>query len=150
MKSVLIIEDDAVLRAATYMVLIEEGFKVKTAENGREGIELLEQYIFDVVLCDITMPEMNGFQVLNFLKMNSDISIPVFIFLTEKSEREDLRKGMELGADDYIPKPFTREELLISLSVQIQKKEQYLKKYNIEKNILELLKGKITPDSDVK
>lgn len=143
MKSVLIIEDDAVLRAATYMVLDEEGFKVKTAENGKEGVELLDKFLFDIVLCDITMPEMDGFQVLSFLKLNLKDSMPVFIFLTNRSEREDFRKGMELGADDYITKPYTREELIKSISVQVQKKEQYFKKYNIEKNILEMLKEKI-------
>lgn len=150
MKSVLIIEDDAVLRAATYMVLTEEGFNVKTADNGKEGIKLLEKYIFDIVLCDINMPEMNGYQVINFLKMNSKILMPVFIYLTEKSTRVDLRKGMELGADDYIIKPFTREELLSSLSTQIQKKEQCLRKYNIEKDLLELLKSKIIPELNSK
>lgn len=112
MKKVLLIEDDKVLRENTAELLELASYEVIKASNGKKGIEAARQHHPDVIVCDIMMPEMDGYQVLeNLAEDHSTQGIP-FIFLSAKTERKDVRKGMELGADDYITKPFEEAELI--------------------------------------
>jgi DNA-binding LytR/AlgR family response regulator len=145
MKSILIIEDDIIIREATISILTDEGFSVDAASNGSDGLKLIKKNNYDVILCDILMPEMNGFDVLENMNSLNLKSRPVFIYLTAKSERPDYRKGMELGADDFIPKPFSREELLKSIDTQLRKKEESSNKIDIENEVLRILTENLNP-----
>ena len=112
MTKILLIEDDNVLRENTAELLELAQYKVVTASNGRKGIAAAKLQLPDIIVCDIMMPEIDGYQVLeNLAKDQSTQAIP-FIFLSAKTERKDVRKGMELGADDYITKPFEEAELV--------------------------------------
>lgn len=121
MKKVLIIEDEMEFRKSVSDMLRYENFKVLTAENGIKGLELAKKECPDVILCDIMMPELNGYEVLkNLNKKCAPLPVP-FIFLTALNRRKNYRQGMELGADDYLTKPFTREELLEAISSRLEK-----------------------------
>jgi DNA-binding LytR/AlgR family response regulator len=123
-KTILIIEDEKGIRENVKYLLESENYDVITANNGQEGIELVEEYKPDLIICDIMMPGMSGFDVLkSLLEKGSPLSIP-FIFLTAKVERSDLRTGMGLGADDYIFKPFEADELLSAVSTRLNKFER--------------------------
>lgn len=120
-KSVLIIEDNLDIREGTTEILQLANYSVYSAENGKSGVELAQQHLPDIILCDIMMPELDGYGVLYLLhKIEKTSDIP-FIFLTAKAERADLRKGMEMGADDYLTKPFTDIELLSAIEARLQK-----------------------------
>jgi DNA-binding LytR/AlgR family response regulator len=150
MKSVLIIEDDIIIREATIKILSDSGFSVDSASNGNEGLKLIKRNKYDVILCDIMMPEMNGFEVLENMKALKLNSKPVFIYLTAKSERPDYRQGMEMGADDFIPKPFTREELLKAIDTQLRKKEESNNKIDIEQEVIRILNEKLNSEGQKK
>ena len=127
MKKILIIEDNEDVRENIADILELANYKVNTAENGKTGLEKAKQLLPDVILCDIMMPELDGYQVLEYLnKSTKTASIP-FIFLTAKTEKNDVRKGMNLGADDYLTKPFTENELLDAVESRL-KKHDFLKK----------------------
>ena len=122
-KKVLIIEDNDDIRENVIEILELAGYTVASANNGKEGVELAFQDIPDIILCDIMMPEMDGYGVLYMLSKRSEtIAIP-FIFLTAKAEHFDRRKGMEMGADDYLTKPFDDMELLNAIESRLKKKE---------------------------
>ncbi len=121
MKKILVIEDNQDVRENTADILELEGFEVTTAENGKIGVELATQLLPDVIVCDIMMPFLDGYEVLEELNKNPQTSSIPFIFLTAKTERTDLRKGMNLGADDYLTKPFTEEELLEAIESRLKK-----------------------------
>ncbi len=128
MKKILIIEDDKILMETATEFLREEGFEVYNAPQGTEGIKMASTLLPDVILCDIYMPGIDGYQV--FLKLQSDYEtsrIP-FIFMTAKAEKEDIRYGMLLGADDYITKPLDFLELKKSIQTRIEKFEKTIKK----------------------
>ncbi|GGW29426.1 response regulator [Arenibacter certesii] len=112
MKQVLIIEDDPILRENTAEILELADFQVCTASNGNSGVRLAKKHLPDIIICDIMMPELDGYGVLESLSQEKVTNQIPFIFLSAKTEKEDIRKGMELGADDYIAKPFTEAELL--------------------------------------
>ncbi len=112
MKKVLIIEDDTILRENTAELLQLSNYKTLTATNGEKGVEMVKQHLPDIIICDIMMPEMDGYGVLNSLLQDEATKHIPFIFLSAKTERKDIRKGMELGADDYLPKPFEESELI--------------------------------------
>ncbi|WP_423127267.1 hybrid sensor histidine kinase/response regulator [Gaoshiqia sp. Z1-71] len=120
-KTILIIEDKQELREEISETLKFEGYQVMETSSGAEGIRLAAQLLPDVILCDIMMPEPDGFVVLSQLKENLKTAMIPFIYITALSDRADIRKGMELGADDYLIKPFSREELLNSIFTQIAK-----------------------------
>lgn len=121
MKQVLLIEDDTTLRENTAELLELENYKVITASNGKEGLDLAKKELPDVIVCDIMMPKLDGYGVLAGLsKLEKTKYIP-FIFLSAKTERKDVRKGMNLGADDYITKPFEEEELLTAIESRLAK-----------------------------
>ncbi|GAB3958428.1 hypothetical protein GCM10028805_52740 [Spirosoma harenae] len=117
---ILLIEDDVQMRENVEELLTLEGFQVETATNGREGICQALLHTPDLILCDIMMPEVSGYQVLEVVRSNRLISKVPFIFLTAKSDPTDLRRGMELGADDYLTKPFTFQNLLTTIESQLK------------------------------
>ncbi|TYB79478.1 response regulator [Bizionia myxarmorum] len=133
MKKILIIEDNQDVRENTAEILELENYIVTTAENGKIGVQKALEDIPDIIICDIMMPELDGYGVFESLNNNSKTASIPFIFLTSKSERSDLRKGMNLGADDYLTKPFLDSELLEAIECRI-KKNDFLKK-EFSKNI---------------
>ncbi|MBL8011915.1 MAG: response regulator, partial [Flavobacteriales bacterium] len=112
MKTILLIEDDSDVRENTAEILELANYRVLKAENGRRGVEMARKEQPDLVLCDIMMPELDGYGVLHLLGRDPATAEVPFIFLTAKAERSEVRKGMELGADDYLTKPFDESELL--------------------------------------
>tara|TARA_R110002096_G_scaffold146518_5_gene305099 strand:+ start:2129 stop:3181 length:1053 start_codon:yes stop_codon:yes gene_type:complete len=121
MKKVLLIEDDAIIRENTAELLELSNFNVITAPNGNIGVELAKRDTPDIVVCDIMMPELDGYGVIEALSKNNETKYIPFIFLSAKTERTDVRKGMDLGADDYITKPFTEEELISAIESRLAK-----------------------------
>lgn len=121
MKKILLIEDDVVLRENTAELLELSNYEVVTAPNGRLGVEKAIQHLPNIVICDIMMPELDGYGVLEALAKNENTKHIPFIFLSAKTERKDVRKGMDLGADDYITKPFEEEELISAIESRLAK-----------------------------
>lgn len=133
MKTILLIEDNVDVRENTAEILELANYKVLQAENGKLGVEIAQKMKPDLIICDIMMPVLDGYGVIHLLnKSNETASIP-FIFLTAKSERLDYRKGMEMGADDYISKPFDDIELLKAVESRLKKNE--ILKTEFSKNI---------------
>lgn len=133
MKTILLIEDNKDVRENTADILELENYNVSTAENGKIGVEKALKTHPDLIICDIMMPELDGYGVFERLSNNIKTSSIPFIFLTAKSEKTDLRKGMNLGADDYLTKPFEEVELLDAIACRIRKNNFLKKKYS--KNI---------------
>lgn len=121
MKQLLLIEDNQEIRENTAEILELAGYKVQTAANGKIGVELALQQRPDLVICDIMMPVLDGYGVLHLLHKNPELTGIPFIFLTAKAERTDFRKAMEMGADDYITKPFNDIELLNAIESRLKK-----------------------------
>ncbi|NOR86745.1 MAG: response regulator [Bacteroidales bacterium] len=147
MKKILVIEDTANVRENICEILETEEYEVHSAENGKLGLELAANIQPDLVLCDIMMPVMDGYEVLKEMRKNIATSTVPFIFLTAKNTRTDQRAGMELGADDYIPKPFTIEELLGAVSMRLKRSAEFIE--NSEKKLNELTKNMGTPITEV-
>jgi CRP-like cAMP-binding protein/CheY-like chemotaxis protein len=122
-KTILVIDDNNDLRENTAEILDLAGYNTLTAENGKRGVEVATREKPDLIVCDIMMPELDGYGVLHLLKKNPDTERIPFIFLTAKTERSDFRKGMEMGADDYVTKPFEDIELLNAIEVRLKKSE---------------------------
>ncbi len=121
MIKILIIEDTVLLRENIADALELEGYEVIHADDGHSGIVKARECMPDLILCDIMMPDMNGYEVLKLLK-TTDGQVPFpFIFITALAERKDFREGMELGADDYLVKPFTINELLNAINTRLSK-----------------------------
>ncbi|HEY4935550.1 MAG TPA: response regulator [Puia sp.] len=122
-KSILVIDDNKDIRENTAEILDLAGYKTFTAENGKKGVEIALKERPSLIICDIMMPELDGYGVLHLIRKNpGTIHIP-FIFLTAKTERTDFRKGMEMGADDFITKPFEDIELLNAVEIRLKKFE---------------------------
>ncbi len=128
MKQILIIEDDKTLRENTRELLEMENYRVFTAENGKEGMEAAIRLKPDLIISDILMPVMDGYQLLKSLYRDSETREIPFIFLSAKSEAEDIRIGMNMGADDYLTKPFLEMDLLRAVKTRISKHEKLQKK----------------------
>lgn len=122
-QQVLIIEDNTDIRENVVEILELADYKVLQADNGKTGVELALKNKPDIILCDIMMPDLDGYGVLYMLNKNPDTAAIPFIFLTAKAERIDFRKGMEMGADDYLTKPFDDLELLNAIETRLKKKE---------------------------
>ena len=129
-KKVLIIEDNNDIRENVIEILELAGYQVFEANNGKAGVDLAIKNKPDIILCDIMMPELDGYGVLYLLNKNTETAAIPFIFLTAKTERLDLRKGMEMGADDYLTKPFDDMELLSAIESRLKKKEQQQNYYS--------------------
>ena len=130
MKTILLIEDDEIIRENTAELLELAGFAVLTAENGQLGVAQALATKPDLVVCDIMMPELDGYGVLQIFNQNAQLAGVPFIFLTAKTERSDLRRGMELGADDYLTKPFDRAELLSAITGRLNRFEHLKPDYD--------------------
>ncbi|MEM6831364.1 MAG: response regulator [Bacteroidota bacterium] len=152
-KSILVIEDQQDIRENIAELLELSNYSVTTAGDGKEGVKQAIETVPDLILCDIMMPQMDGYEVLYLLSKNpSTASIP-FIFLTAKAEKSDFRKGMNMGADDYITKPFDEMELLGAIERRIARHQELAKSSELEdfvrsatkfKNIGELEKERKT------
>src|SRR5574338_89277 len=121
MKKILIIEDNEDIRSNTAEILELSNYKVTVAENGKTGVSKALENLPDLVICDIMMPELDGYGVLHALQRNEATKNIPFIFLTAKAERSYMRKAMDLGADDYLTKPFDGTELLNAVSGRLKK-----------------------------
>ena len=121
MKTILVIEDQPVMRHKTVTILKMEGYEVLEAPNGAEGIRLAHEELPDLILCDIMMPDRDGYAVLQAVRTNKITATTPFIFFTAKGEKGDLRAGMNLGADDYLVKPTPRAELLEALEARFER-----------------------------
>lgn len=152
MKKILLIEDNDDIRNNTAEILELSNYKVIVAENGKIGVEKAMEHSPDLIICDIMMPVLDGYGVLHAVHKNDAIKNTPFIFLTAKTERSDFRKGMELGADDYITKPFSGTELLNAVDSRLKKLDllkqelspgleglQYLMQASLGKNVLQSL-----------
>ncbi|MEH6537189.1 MAG: response regulator [Psychroserpens sp.] len=121
MKEVLLIEDDTVLRENTAELLELSNYKVITAANGQIGLEMAKKNRPNIIICDIMMPVLDGYGVLEGLSKQNETKFIPFIFLSAKTERQDVRKGMDLGADDYITKPFSEDEIISAIESRMAK-----------------------------
>lgn len=124
-KKVLVIEDHASMRRNLLMILEMEGYQPLGAENGRVGLEIIRREGPDVIVCDVMMPELDGYGVLQAVRADPATATTPFIFLTARGERVDVRTGMNLGADDYLTKPAGREELLAAIEARLERREAY-------------------------
>src|SRR5207248_9526251 len=129
-KTVLVIDDNMDIRENTSEILELAGYKTFTAENGKQGVEIAQKEKPSLIVCDIMMPDLDGYGVLHLLRKNEETQNIPFIFLTAKTERSDFRKGMEMGADDYITKPFDEIELLNAVEIRFKKYEILEQKYS--------------------
>ncbi|WP_134088280.1 response regulator [Olivibacter sp. XZL3] len=123
MKTVLIVEDNDDIRESTAEILTLAGYNVFTAPEGRSGVDLALKSKPDIILCDIMMPNLDGYGVLFLLGKHKETADIPFIFLTAKAERADMRKAMEMGADDYLTKPFDDVELLNAIETRLRKRD---------------------------
>lgn len=132
MKKILVIEDEELVRENLLELLDAEGFDAIGAENGVEGVDLAKALTPDLILCDVMMPGLDGYSVLTALRQEAGLATIPFIFLTAKAAKTDFRQGMELGADDYLTKPFTRAELLGAIATQFKKQAAVQERYHSE------------------
>lgn len=124
-QKILVIEDADALRKDIMEMLTFEGFEVFGAGNGVQGLQVARETHPDLIICDIMMPELDGYGVLEGLQKDGDgVTVP-FVFLTAKADKTDIRVGMQRGADDYLPKPFTASELITSVRKQLEKRAAY-------------------------
>ena len=131
MKKILIIEDNLEVRENTKEILSLANYDVVSAESGKIGVDVAQHERPDLIICDIMMPELDGYGVLHILsKIEETASIP-FIFLSAKAEKSDVRKGMDLGADDYLTKPFDDTDLLNAIEARLKKFEIHQKQYDV-------------------
>jgi CheY-like chemotaxis protein/two-component sensor histidine kinase len=138
MEKILVVEDENIILVSIREILELYEYQVITASNGREALKMFGLHNPDLILCDVMMPELDGYEFLSLLKTNPDFNIP-FIFLTAKVQSEDIRNGMNLGADDYIFKPFKSNDLLNAIKFRLAKKKQDLENVNTKTRDLESL-----------
>ncbi len=141
MTKILVIEDEEALRVNLQALLEAEDFQSVGAPNGRIGVELAREHLPDLILCDVMMPDLDGYGVLAELRQDPVTATIPFIFLTAKADKPALRQGMELGADDYLTKPFTIDEVLKAITTRLEKRASVDKKFRQK---LEDLRGNIT------
>jgi CheY-like chemotaxis protein/uncharacterized membrane protein YqhA len=132
-ETILVIEDNPSIRENTAEILRLANYEIITASNGKEGLDIAVHQTPDLILCDIMMPEMNGYEVLTAVRSNPKMIGTPFIFLTAKTEKNEIREGMNLGPDDYITKPFNEADLLQAIKSRITKnKAEKKKSYSLE------------------
>jgi DNA-binding NarL/FixJ family response regulator len=140
-RTILVIDDHEPMRRNVLMILTMEGFQALSAENGPAGLELARNEKPDLILCDISMPGMDGYEVLQTIRNDKDTATIPFIFLTAHGERLDVRVGMNYGADDYLTKPVGHEELLAAVAARLERKKAFDER--VEK---ELSQVRLAPD----
>lgn len=150
MKRVLLIEDDTVLRENTSELLELSNYEVITATNGQIGLDIAKTKQPDVIICDIMMPILDGYGVLEGLSKHNDTKFIPFIFLSAKTERQDVRKGMDLGADDYITKPFSEDEILSAIESRIAKAAILKDEREASRNISNTFEDELRTLNDLK
>ena len=123
MKRILVIEDQPIVRRNLLFILEQEGFQPESAANGRMGVEAALRNPPDLILCDIMMPELDGYGVLEAVRADARTANVPFIFLTAKGERIDQRTGMDCGADDYLTKPVVKDELVSAIDARLRRHE---------------------------
>jgi len=123
MKRILVIEDEPEMRRNIAALLRYQNYDPIQAENGRMGVELARREKPDLILCDVMMPELDGYGVLQALQMDASLARTPFIFLTAKGEKDDLRSGMDLGADDYLTKPVANADLVRAIEARLRRSE---------------------------
>lgn len=143
MKKILVIEDEAPIRNNILEFLEAEKFQAIGARNGCTGIRLAREHLPDLIVCDIMMPDIDGYSVLTELRQDPVTKIIPFIFLTAKTDRDALRRGMELGADDYVTKPCTPTELLSAIAARLEKHAAYMNHYFVERERAKELQKKV-------
>lgn len=124
MTKVLLVEDENNLRANIAEILMMNNFDVITAENGKKGLDLLQHNSPDIIISDIYMPEMSGFEFYDKLQQTSNLKSIPFIFLSARAELQDIRTGMNMGADDYITKPVKHTDLINCINTRLQKRRR--------------------------
>ncbi len=129
MKKILLIEDNPEINENTSEILQLAGYQVVSAQNGKTGVDLAQKEKPDLIVCDIMMPELDGYGVLHILSKKDETANIPFIFLTAKTEKTDIRKGMNLGADDYLTKPFDDTDLLNAIEARLRKASMIQKLY---------------------
>lgn len=139
MKKILVIDDAEFILESTSTLLMFEGYDVVTASDGLEGVDSAFEHRPDLILCDISMPNLDGYGVIQKLRANDLTKSTPFIFLTAFTEKQNMRKGMELGADDFLVKPYTRDELLAAIDTQWKKHKVFEEK--IQKKVEEVGKN---------
>jgi DNA-binding response OmpR family regulator len=128
MKKILVIEDEPEMRRNITTLLRYYDYEPVAAANGREGVEAARWEQPDLILCDVTMPELDGYRVLQALQSDASLARTPFIFLTAKGEKNDLRSGMDLGADDYLTKPVANAELVRAIEARLRRAERQTKR----------------------
>lgn len=121
---ILIVEDELVLRENLCELLSMEGYEIRSAANGVEGLRVLGNFMPDLILCDIKMADMDGYEFIKSLRQSPVFVNISFIYLSAKVEREDIRLGMNLGADDYLLKPFKRSDLISAIDMRLKRKQE--------------------------
>ncbi len=148
-NTVLIIEDNKDVRENTSEILKLANYNVLTANDGMEGLEIARNNKLDLILCDIMMPELDGYGVLRAIENNPDMTGVPFVFITAKAEAKDFRVGMDLGADDYLTKPFTGTDLLRVVSSRIKKNQSLMDKFNRNFEDLDSLINVVKADKEM-
>lgn len=128
--TILVIEDDDIVRKLIRKILVQEKYDVLEAATGQTGIQMAVEQQPDLIICDVMMPGLNGFDVLQYLQDHEVTEAIPFVFLTAKAEKQDMRQGMQLGADDYLTKPFTKNELLGAIAARLSKFSSIQQRYN--------------------
>ena len=128
MKKILVIEDEPEMRRNITTLLRYYNYEPIAAENGRVALELARREKPDLILCDVMMPELDGYGVLQELQSDTSLARIPFIFLTAKGEKDDLRSGMNLGADDYLTKPVVNADLVRAIESRLRRSEQQMKR----------------------
>ena len=128
MKKILVIEDEPEMRRNITALLRYQGYEPIAAQSGRQGIDITRREMPDLILCDVMMPELDGYGVLQALQIDPQLARIPFIFLTAKGEKEDLRSGMNLGADDYLTKPVANSDLIRAIETRLRRSEQQVKR----------------------
>lgn len=143
MKKILVIEDEPAVRANILELLEAEDFDAVGAENGFMGAMWAQEHLPDLIVCDVMMPEVDGYEVLSALRQVPATAAIPFIFLTAMVDKADIRQGMDLGADDYLTKPFTRAELLGAITSRFNKQQVVMNQYQTERERSESLQKKV-------
>lgn len=149
MPKILLIEDEPLIRDSLEDVLNLEGYSLTTAQNGRAGMAVVEETLPDLIICDINMPEMDGYSVLESVRANPRTREVPFVFLTARSGRADQRQGMEMGADDFLTKPFTVDELLRTVRARLARQEMVQQQYKTQQTLNQSLKEKVRTQEDL-
>jgi DNA-binding NarL/FixJ family response regulator len=128
MKKILVIEDEPEMRRNITTLLRYHDYMPIAAENGRQGVDMVRRQMPDLILCDVMMPELDGHGVLQALQADAALAQIPFIFLTAKGEKDDLRSGMNLGADDYLTKPVANADLIQAIETRLRRSQQQVKR----------------------